>query len=195
MSQLALAAAVFWVPFLPLFAMLFAYKYTDLLCYKKLHLLSSVKKILIFDLLIILASQILFPCISAIFYFGSALLFQVNPKPLGTYIYIVGALISTIVPLIIMHRKELKKMNHCSKKAAIRRRFLVTNIFSVCLADILYMNFYYSEYNNHSFLDGPILFFSECIITVIIFLLIKIATAIFFVVKNKRKLDLPTENQ
>lgn len=194
LSYTCVAVFVFWLPFMPLFAMFFVYKCADLLCYKKLRLISSVKNFVLFDLLIVLASLIIFPYVIAVFNIGFMLLFQVKLRLLEEIMSIAAALVTTIVPLVIMHCRERKKMDCYSEKRSIHKIMLITDIIPVCLADALYVHFYYSENNGVSFLE-PYFDIGKCLITALVFLLIKIVFVIFFVVKNKRKLDLSVENQ
>ncbi|MBE6591077.1 MAG: hypothetical protein E7646_03475 [Ruminococcaceae bacterium] len=198
--ELSFFGYIWWVLFIPLFVMFLLFKLIDVIVLKTMRMTKSAIKLIFADIFIIEAAHIL----TMVFtwgLFGVLLLAFYNAQTENFFRYahlillLIGILLFTIVSFLLIHRLERKKLIGCSENRAIHKRYLFTNIFWVGVSDMVYFVFFWFAWSKFDLLSGRDLEFRECLISVVVFLLIKIATAIFFVVKNKRKLDLPVENQ
>ena len=189
--------------FLPFFAMLFIYKSTDLFAYKKLHLVSTAKRLLLIDLLIILASHIFYCC----FMLGG--LFFISSKTEAVPIYhLFGMLLSNILSLIIMHIIEQKRFGCVTEnKKILKKHFYIDAILLLCY-DLIYMYFLHwshvaSRDDLTSFMFGSVshalkmkwvvINFVGTLIPFVIYIVIRIIIEVFLI-KKQRKNKLTTEN-
>lgn len=190
--------------FFPFFAMLFIYKYTDLFTYKKLHLLSNAKRLLLIDLLIILASHIFYCC----FMLGG--LFFISSKTEAVPIYhLFGMLLSNILSLIIMNIIERKKFGCVTENIKILKNHFYIDIILLLCYDLIHMCFIHwfhiSSWDDlTAFMFGsvnPELKMKWTVIQnvgtwvpFVIFILLRIIVEVIFI-KKQRKNKLTTENQ
>ncbi|MBE6591311.1 MAG: hypothetical protein E7646_04655 [Ruminococcaceae bacterium] len=190
--------------FFPFFAMLFIYKYTDLFAYKKLHLVSTAKRLLLIDLLIILASHIFYCC----FMLGG--LFFISSKTKAVPIYhLFGMLLSNILSLIIMHIIERKKFGCVTENIKILKNYFYIDAILLLCYDLIHMCFIHwfhiSSWDDlTAFMFGsvnPELKMKWTVIQnvgtwvpFVVFIVIRIIVEVIFV-KKQRKNKLTTENQ
>ncbi|MBE6590869.1 MAG: hypothetical protein E7646_02410 [Ruminococcaceae bacterium] len=186
------------------FAMFFIYKFIDFLAYKKLRLVNSIKKLLLIDLLIILASYIFCIC----FAIGGTILIDETFKVISNFL-LFGTILSNILSLIIMHRIELKRFGCETENKKILKKHVYLDAILLLCYDLICLCF---EQWSHvasrddltSFMFGSVSHALKMkwrvingigyLAPFIVFIVIRIIVEVFFV-KKQRKNKLTTENQ